>query len=93
MMVSGRLTAQAPLITNIPDRLALSLDGAWQYIADPYETGFYDYRYKERAENDPDAYWTTDVPTGKSDKKEFGYSDKYRLKVPGDWNSQDPKWL
>lgn len=92
-MLSGRLTAQAPLITNIPGREALSLDGEWQYIADPYETGFYDYRYREMAQNDPNAYWTTDVPASKSDKKEFGYTDKHRLKVPGDWNSQDPKWL
>ena len=84
--------AQSPLITNIPHRQALSLDGYWQYVADPYETGFYDYRYKERKENDPDAYWTTDVPTTKSDKKEFGYTDKYRLRVPGDWNSQAPEW-
>ena len=38
--------AQSPLITNIPHRQALSLDGYWQYVADPYETGFYDYRYK-----------------------------------------------
>ncbi len=85
--------AQSPLITNIPNRSTISLDGNWQYIADPYETGFYDYRYKEMAENDPNAYWTTDVPVSKSDKKEFGFTDKHVLKVPGDWNSQDPKWL
>jgi beta-glucuronidase len=37
--------AQDPLITNLPSRKKQSLNGPWQYIVDPYETGFYDYRY------------------------------------------------
>jgi beta-glucuronidase len=81
------------LITNIDARKTVSLNGQWQYIVDPYETGFYDYRYKERAAKDPDAYWNTDRPKNKMDKKEHGYSSKYVLRVPGDWNSQDAKFL
>jgi beta-glucuronidase len=85
--------AQINLITDIPNRNTTSLDGKWQYIVDPYETGFYDYRYKEMRENSPSAYWNSDKPRNKSDLKEYGYSNKYTLKVPGDWNSQDPKSL
>ena len=85
--------AQTELIGNIQGRNAISLDGKWQYIVDPYETGFYDYRYKERREQDPDAYWNSDVPKNKSDRKEHGYVERYSLKVPGDWNSQDAKFL
>jgi beta-glucuronidase len=85
--------AQSDLLTDIPNRNVKSLDGKWSYIIDPYETGFYDYRYKEMNENSPSAYWNSDKPKNKSDLKEFGYSDKYTLKVPGDWNSQDPKFL
>src|SRR5882672_6124984 len=48
------------LITNTASRRSLSLNGKWHYIADPYETGFYDYRYKERAQNDAEAYWNSD---------------------------------
>ncbi|WP_237487865.1 glycoside hydrolase family 2 protein [Hufsiella arboris] len=84
--------AQTNLITNIGDRKTLSLNGAWQYIVDPYETGFYDYRYKELNEKNGDAYWNTDVPENKTAKKEHGYIDKYTLQVPGDWNHQDPKF-
>src|SRR6185312_2926228 len=47
----------------------------------------------ELKETDPNAYWNTDVPANRSDKKEFGYIDKQRLRVPGDWNSQDARWL
>jgi beta-glucuronidase len=85
--------AQSNLITNVQARKAVSLNGTWQYIVDPYETGFYDYRYKELRENQGDAYWNTDVPANKSDKKEHGYSDKYQLQVPGDWNHQKPEFV
>ena len=83
--------AQPALITNIPARHTTSLNGTWQYIVDPYETGFYDYRYKERAENDKEAYWNSDVPADKLDRKEHGYINKYSLRVPGDWNAQKPE--
>ena len=94
MLLIGQLTyAQLNLLTDIPNRNTISLDGKWAYIVDPYETGFYDYRYKEMNENSPSAYWNSDKPKNKSDQKEFGYSDKYTLKVPGDWNSQEQKFL
>jgi beta-glucuronidase len=94
MSLAIQLTnAQVNLLTDIPNRNTVSLDGKWQYIVDPYETGFYDYRYKEMSENSPSAYWNNDKPQNKTDLKEYGYSDKYTLNVPGDWNSQDPKFL
>jgi beta-glucuronidase len=89
----NEIFSQDPLITNLPSRKKQSLNGDWQYIVDPYETGFYNYRWVERNANDAEAYWNTDIPANKSDRKEHGYSDKYRIKVPGDWNSQDPKFL
>src|SRR5882672_11520112 len=85
--------SQQNLLTNINSRQGLSLNGTWQYIVDPYGTGFYDYRYMERRESDPEAYWNTDRPATKTDRKEHGYADVYSIKVPGDWNSQDPKFL
>jgi len=36
---------------NIPDLYlhgGQSLDGEWKTIIDPYDSGFYDYRYSER---------------------------------------------
>src|ERR1700712_5309013 len=83
--------SQSDLIANIPSRNTLSLNGKWQYIVDPYETGFYDYRYKERKETCAEAYWSSDVQANKMDRKEHGYIDKYTLNVPSDWNSQNDK--
>jgi beta-glucuronidase len=85
--------AQENLISNTGARTSLSLNGKWQYIVDPYETGFYDYRYKELKEDNKDAYWNTDKQENKTEKKEHGYVDKYSIEVPGDWNHQKPEFL
>lgn len=85
--------AQDDLIGNIFSRKTTSLNGEWQYIIDPYETGFYNYRYQERGKNDREAYWNSDQPRDKTDRMEHGYSDEYSINVPGDWNSQDRVFL
>ncbi|RAV98251.1 beta-glucuronidase [Pseudochryseolinea flava] len=87
------LHAQDALINNIYGRARQSLNGTWQYIIDPYETGYYNYRWQERDEKDREAYWNSDVPENKTDRKEHGYNDQYTLNVPGDWNSQKPELL
>lgn len=83
---------QTNLISNIDGRKSLSLNGKWQYIVDPYETGFYDYRYKELNEKNAEAYWNTDIQANRTEKKEHGYIDKYSIDVPGDWNHQQPEF-
>lgn len=93
VLCSSASVAQSPLLTDVPNRATMSLDGKWQYIVDPYETGFYDYRYKELPENNSSAYWNSDEPKSKTDLVEFGYNDKYSLDVPGDWNHQDKQFV
>lgn len=91
-IVADSAFAQTPLIANVAARKTTSLDGKWQYIVDPYETGYYNYRFQERNENDREAYWNSDVPDNKTDRKEHGFTDEYAINVPGDWNSQDAKF-
>ncbi|GAB3356849.1 beta-glucuronidase [Arachidicoccus ginsenosidivorans] len=88
-------TADTPLLTDIPGRAstATSLNGSWDFIVDPYETGFFDYRYKELAQNNPSAYWNNPHPKTKSDLVEFGWNSNYSLEVPGDWNHQKDQFL
>ncbi|RKR84576.1 beta-glucuronidase [Mucilaginibacter gracilis] len=93
LIFTAGIKAQGNLITNIKNRKTLSLNGSWHYIVDPYETGFYDYRYKELKEDNGDAYWNTGIPANKTAKKEHGYNDKYTIEVPGDWNHQKPEFL
>ena len=50
LIVALQLQAQN-IITNIPGRTTFSLNGKWNYIIDPYETGYYDYRYEPYDKN------------------------------------------
>src|SRR5947207_2073181 len=82
--------AQPPgLITNIDGRQTISLDGQWQTIIDPYETGYYDYRYQPSA----NGYFKDAKPKNKSDLIEYDFDTSGSLQVPGDWNTQEDRLL
>jgi beta-glucuronidase len=71
-------------IANPDGRKTTSLDGKWQVIVDPYESGFYDYRYKPSA----NGYFKDAKPKSKSDLIEYDFDRSETLNVPGDWNTQ-----
>src|SRR6266478_6655880 len=82
--------AQQPgLIANTDGRKTISLDGQWRTIIDPYETGYYDYRYQPSA----DGYFKDAKPKTKSDLIEYDFDTSESLKVPGDWNTQQERLL
>ena len=75
---------QVGLIANTDGRKTISLDGQWQAIVDPYESGFYNYRYQPSN----DGYFKNAKPKSKSDLIEYDFDKSDSLKVPGDWNTQ-----
>lgn len=86
--------AQQPLRTLLVDvdhRPATSLDGNWHYLVDADGSGLYDGTGKVR----DDGYAANQHPQITGER--HGYSPEYdfapapTLKVPGDWNTQDPK--
>src|SRR6186713_569079 len=77
------------LIANSEGRKTVSLDGQWQTIVDPYETGYYDYRY----EPSPNGYFKNAKAKSPSDLIEYDFDTSTQLNVPGDWNSQDQRLL
>jgi beta-glucuronidase len=89
--------AQSGLIQNAPARRVLSLNGSWNYIIDPYENGFYDYR-REAFDQSPTGkggYYDNQKPSSSQEPEliEYDFDHSPALQVPGDWNSQDPKLL
>lgn len=72
------------LITNTEGRKTTSLNGQWQVIVDPYESGFYDYRYQPSN----NGYFKNAKPKNKSELIEYDFDKSGTLKVPGDWNTQ-----
>ena len=76
------------LIQNVCARSVQSLNGAWKTIVDPYENGYYDYRYEVQTEA---GYFANRRPENKSELVEFDFEHSEPLVVPGDWNSQRPE--
>ena len=75
---------RAQLITNTEARKTTSLNGQWQAIIDPYESGFYNYRYQPS----DNGYFKNAKPKNKSELIEYDFDKSETLKVPGDWNTQ-----
>ena len=68
--------APSNLIANVPGRARINLDGNWNAIVDPYETGVGARFYENRK------------PKDASDLVEYDFDTSGTLKVPGDWNTQ-----
>lgn len=86
--------AQENLLINAYNREAMSLNGSWKYIVDPYENGFYNYRYEAFEDFDipgKSAYFTNAKPENKSDLVEYDFDGMDSIAVPGDWNTQKEK--
>ena len=85
---------------NVPDLFlhdGQSLDGKWKTIVDPYETGFYDYRYSER-DFDPhpsraETFYLDVKPADPGERVEYDFDKSPELTVPGDWNTQRSELL
>jgi beta-glucuronidase len=85
----ARALAAAPapdigLITNVDNRETVSLNGDWKFIADPFEVGFYDYRWRPT----DNGFFRDARPESPGDLVEYAFDTSPALKVPGDWNTQ-----
>lgn len=84
------------LIINTSNRVNSTLNGNWHYIIDPYETGYYNYRYEpydQQTQNNNSAFYNNYHTDNKLELVEYDFDKSPILKVPGDWNSQYEKLL
>ena len=83
--------AQENLIVNTYNRLSTSLNGSWKYIVDPYENGYYNYRYEpfdHQKNPEKAAFFMNSKPDNPSDLVEYDFDKMDSISVPGDWNTQ-----
>ena len=76
-------------------RDCISLNGTWNIIVDPYENGYYNYRLEPFDQiKQPWAvgYYGDKKMQSPSDLIEYDFDKSPVLQVPGDWNTQDPKY-
>jgi beta-glucuronidase len=87
-LTSPGLRAQSPATTVLEDsdrRPAISLNGDWHYMVDPYFTGLYTFHHEERK----DGWFLNRKPKpGEASPVEYDFAKSPVLRVPGDWNTQ-----
>jgi len=78
---------------NIKNRDHLNLNGRWNYIIDPYQMGYLDYRQKpfDESLSGEGGFYDNRIQQEKSERIEYDFNNSPTLKVPGDWNSQVEK--
>ena len=83
----GKAFAQkeVPAPQNVYARQSVSLNGDWNYFADPQEQGYYDYRMNPTRWG----YFLNAKPQRPSDLVEYDFDACPTMRVPGDWNTQD----
>ncbi|WP_461787641.1 glycoside hydrolase family 2 protein [Pedobacter sp.] len=87
------ISASAQLVQNIFGRKHLSLNGRWNYIIDPYEMGYYDYRHEpfDQSKSGKGGFYDDREQVNKSELIEYNFDLSPTVKIPGDWNSQVEK--
>ena len=86
LLVCGTVVAEeVPQVANILSRQVTSLNGAWHYIVDVQEEGYYDYRMNPT----PWGFFRNAKPQRPEDLIEYDFDKAPVMQVPGDWNTQD----
>ena len=78
---------EIPQVANILGRQTTSLNGAWHYLVDVQEEGYYDYRMKPMR----NGFFTNAKPQHPEDLIEYDFDKAETMQVPGDWNTQDQR--
>lgn len=86
-ILSAQHQGYANLLQNIDARQKTSLNGMWDMIVDPLESGYYNHRLKERG----NGYFINAQMKSPSDLIEYDFNTSQQLMVPGDWNTQTDK--
>ena len=93
-MLPGLRAAETPLI-HAGARTALTLNGRWHVIVDPYDNGYVNYRLErfDASAKPRGGYFLDRKPATPGELIEYDFDTSASLNVPGDWNSQDDKLL
>jgi beta-glucuronidase len=73
------------ILTGADRRPAISLDGEWAAIVDPYFSGLMSFHHEEKKDG---WFLNRKAKPGDDFPTEYDFSTAPKLKVPGDWNMQ-----
>ena len=83
--VSSTAQTEVPQIMNVASHETMSLNGAWHYIVDVQEEGYYDYRMNPTRWG----FFCNAKPQRPEDLIEYDFDKAPTMIIPGDWNTQD----
>jgi beta-glucuronidase len=84
--VAWAAPAPAPIVLAGADRRpAISLDGDWGTIVDPYFSGLFSFHHQEKKNG---WFMNQKAKPGDPFPTEYDFSKAPKLKVPADWNTQ-----
>ncbi len=92
-MFAGIPARSEVVIGDVFARQPTSLNGKWNVIVDPYDTGYFDYRRQpyDASARISGGYALDHQAKDKTELVEYNFDTSPTLNVPGDWNSQDEK--
>jgi len=73
------------VLTGADRRPAISLDGEWASIVDPYFSGLYSFHHEEKKDG---WFMNRKAQPGDAFVTEYDFAKAPKLKVPADWNTQ-----
>ena len=76
---------EVPQVVNVLGRPTTSLNGDWNYVVDVQEQGYSRFGEKEYG------FFKNIKPRTPDEKIEYDFDASPTLRVPGDWNTQEPK--
>ncbi|HSN59649.1 MAG TPA: hypothetical protein VLR49_01850, partial [Ferruginibacter sp.] len=90
LLIVNLSVAQTSMLQNIYGRAHTSLNGRWNYIIDPYEMGYYDYRHMpfDQSASGKGGFFDDKKQKNKGELIEYNFDLSPNMNVPGDWNSQ-----
>jgi len=86
-VVSAGFAQEIPQLGNVLNREKTSLNGAWNYIVDVQEEGYYDYRMNPT----PWGFFLNAKPQRPEDLIEYDFDKAPQMQIPSDWNTKDEK--
>ena len=83
------IAKEIPLLSNINSRNNISLNGKWNYIIDPLENGYYDYRLVPFQTNG----FFENKKFSNTYLVEYNFDTSPTMDIPSDWNSADKSFF
>ncbi len=74
------------LVSDIYSRDIRTLNGKWNYIIDPLEKGYYNYRLQPFYN---DGFFENKKAAHPQDLVEYNFDTSPLMDIPGDWNTGD----